>query len=302
MRLASNSRFWILLLLLISTAIALSLTWTDLMVGIVTQQQALHERLAVHIREINAAPWRVGGSLMVLSLFYGVFHAAGPGHGKAVLVTYLATQKENIRQSVAIAVAAAMVQASVAVGLISIIALVLGWTFSDTQQLGTQVQLGSYALVILLGLYITIQALRRLWSRNHEHCQHTPEVPETLNLRQTSALVLSMGLRPCSGALLVLIYAHLVGVYWFGVASTFMMAVGTALTVSIIAIASVVLRDRMTSTLSDSVHKDHHHHHHQHDHSSRSHWIRLAGGGVLLILGISLLVSGWSVGQDHPLF
>ena len=294
MRLAAP-RLWLTLLPLALAAALLSWVWSDLMLSIVTWQQALHERLADHIKDVRNAPWTVGGSLMALSLFYGVFHAAGPGHGKAVLITYLATQKENIRQSVMIAIAAALLQALVAVGLISVVALMLGWTFRDTQTLGTQVQLGSYALVIFLGLYIVIHTLNQLWQSRRAHCHHTPQVTSRLRLKQAVALIFSMGLRPCSGALLVLIYAHLVGVYAFGVAATFVMAIGTALTVSVLAIVSVLLRDRLQATTDAT----HHHHHHT---SMTPMWIRLAGGLILLALGIGLFMAGWGINQNHPLF
>lgn len=296
----TSRRFWITLLPLVTVGVILSWYWSDIMLSIVTYQQSLHERLADHIKQVNAQPWTVGGSLMLLSLFYGIFHAAGPGHGKAVLVTYLATQKENIRQAVGIAIAAALLQAVVAIGLISFVALLLEWSFRDTQQLGVQVQLASYGLVILLGLSIGFGALKQFWQNRgaHDHCHHAPALSNRLGMRQAITLVTSMGIRPCSGALLVLIYAHLVGVYAFGIASTFIMAVGTALTVSLIAVVSVVMRDRLKASMRED---DHHHHDHGHlpDHS---HWIRFAGAIVLVVLGTSLLVSGWTVNQSHPLF
>jgi nickel/cobalt exporter len=53
------------------------------------------------------------------------------------------------------------------------------------------------------------------------------------------AAIFAVGLRPCSGAILVLVFALAQGLFWAGVASTFIMGLGTALTVAAIATLAV---------------------------------------------------------------
>ncbi len=60
--------------------------------------------------------------------------------------------------------------------------------------------------------------------------------------RKTLAVVLSVGVRPCTGAILVLVFAFAQGLFWAGVAATFAMALGTAITVA--ALASLALGSR----------------------------------------------------------
>ena len=53
---------------------------------------------------------------------------------------------------------------------------------------------------------------------------------------------MAVGLRPCSGAILVLVFALAQGLFWIGVASTFVMGLGTAITVAAVATFAVGAR------------------------------------------------------------
>jgi nickel/cobalt exporter len=61
-------------------------------------------------------------------------------------------------------------------------------------------------------------------------------------LRRGLSAVVAVGLRPCSGAIIVLVFALAQGLFWIGVASTLVMGVGTAITVAAIAIVAVSAR------------------------------------------------------------
>jgi ABC-type nickel/cobalt efflux system permease component RcnA len=88
-----------------------------------------------------------------------------------------------------------------------------------------------------------------------EHCGHS-HGPEPTQLsgpggwRRGFGAVLTVGLRPCSGAILVLVFALAQGLFWAGVAATFVMGLGTAITVATIAVIAVSakgLAQRMTA-------------------------------------------------------
>src|SRR5207237_321498 len=77
-----------------------------------------------------------------------------------------------------------------------------------------------------------------------EHCGHShgPEPSELAGpggWQRGFGAVLAVGVRPCSGAILVLVFALAQGLFWAGVASTFIMGLGTAVTVAIIATLAV---------------------------------------------------------------
>ena len=118
-------------------------------------------------------------------------------------------------------------------------------------------------------------------------------MPEVKDLRgewswtRSLALAFAVGIRPCMGALLVLISANLMGLYWAGVASTFAMALGTFITVSLIAAVAVYAR-KAASRLArrDARWMD-----------WLSFGLRLGGGGVIAFLGAIMFLA--SLGTNH---
>ncbi|MFC5066886.1 DUF1007 family protein [Flaviflagellibacter deserti] len=191
----------------------------------------------------NAALFLLAG----LSFLYGVFHAAGPGHGKAVISSYLLATGETLRRGVAISFAAAMAQAVTAVAVVGVLAIILGAT---SQMMGIAtwwLEAISYGLIAALGISLLVRNGKRILGLGHVHdenCDHT-HIPEPADFagkfdwRQAGSAVLAIGLRPCTGALLILVFALAQGLIWTGVAATFAMALGTALTVGVIAAIAV---------------------------------------------------------------
>lgn len=291
--------------------------WSPLMSAIVLAQQQFHQQLSQHIVAFQQAPFTYGASLLGLSLAYGIFHAAGPGHGKAVLMTYLATQKETVRQGVYLSFAAALVQALMAIAIVSVIAQLLSLSYRSTQSLGTQVEQISYLLVLCMGVYLSGRTVYGYWKskkaqhihehqehhhdHKHEpHCDHNHEPGDACNhvvvpeqqagWGQRFSLVIAMGARPCSGALVVLLYARIVGEYWLGIAATLLMGLGTGITVAALGWFSVVARDWLTARIGHDL--GHHH---------APFWLRLSGGLILILLGWSLYSATGDVVQGHPL-
>src|SRR5262245_25988354 len=91
-------------------------------------------------------------TLMGVSFLYGVFHAAGPGHGKAVISSYLVANEETWKRGVALSFASAFLQALVAVVLVGIAAAVLNATAATMKMAVNVIETISYGLIILIGL------------------------------------------------------------------------------------------------------------------------------------------------------
>ncbi|MCW5716549.1 MAG: nickel/cobalt transporter [Bauldia sp.] len=230
-----------------------------------------------------------------MSFLYGIFHAAGPGHGKAVISAYLLASGETLRRGVLIAFASAFVQALVAIILVSIAAGILRVTAVTMNEATRVLEIGSYALIVVVGLWLLVTRVRgpghvhdhgiaaalpaggsggrrlatpihaagplraeRVATRDdgrrtaHDHGAggaahlHAPDpalLRRPMTLRGAWTAILAVGIRPCSGALIVLVFAMAQGLYAAGIASTLVMAVGTALTVSLLASIAVLARD-----------------------------------------------------------
>lgn len=231
---------------------------TGFMGWIFAQQAAFYREISAAIKAAKAdgsAAW----SLVTISFLYGVFHAAGPGHGKAVIASYMIADNATWKRGALLATISALVQALVAIALVGIAALVLGATARQMTGAVRWIEIAAYSLIVVFGLYLLWQKGRSLvaaWQGKdaHDHAHHDhghhhhhdhSHGPEPAELKGRNwfrrGLVASVaaGMRPCSGAIIVLVFALAQGIFLSGVAATFAMAVGVAITVTTIALLAV---------------------------------------------------------------
>ena len=298
---------WLLAALMLLAGVLLWQHWSQILLQSVLWQKGLNREMTQLLQQVAAQPQQAGFTLMGFSLAYGVLHALGPGHGKVVISTFLATHPTKLKTSMKLTLLAALLQGGVAIGLVTLM-LVLLQTSSRQLHLGSYwLEKGSYLLVMALGVWVGWRALRALRQllrpaakmkihamrphhQHDEHCgcghAHLPSAAQmdgAVSGKTQALVVLSMGLRPCSGAIMMLLFAKVIGVYWWGVMSAVAMAIGTALTVS--AMGLLVQRSRHLAEKLGSVNGD-----------SRQAKIVLAAlglaGGVVLLLAGMLLWQG----------
>lgn len=234
--------------------------------ALVNYQGQLHHQLADALRALrDGSTLHAALVLGGLSLLYGVVHAVGPGHGKAVVSSYLVADGRTIRSGIALAFAAALAQAMTAVLIVLIGWFGLGLAGFQLTQVAAQAESASFALVGGLGCAMIVNGAARLFGYVRElrsgsagyphdagrceesaHCascghNHAPMLPTSgPNPRwHVAGIILAVGARPCSGALIVLVFALVNGLLLAGIASTLAMALGTAVTVSALAALSV---------------------------------------------------------------
>ena len=196
-------------------------------------------------------------SLLLVGFAYGVFHAAGPGHGKGVISAYLVADEKALRKGFALSLAAALVQALVAIAIVAIVSLALRATAATMNKLAMNVELASFLAVALLGAVIAwrkagkflgvVALARNPYAAVQDDCDHVhmpppEELGRLKRLRDMAGVALAAGIRPCAGALIVLVFALSQGVFAAGIAATFAMALGTALTTGAIAALAVFFK------------------------------------------------------------
>ena len=192
------------------------------------------------LRTDPAAAW----SLVGLGFAYGVFHAAGPGHGKAVISSYILSSERALAKGLVLSLAAALLQSIIAIALVGAVFILVGGTAATMDRTANVVELSGFALVALLGAVVTwrkagkVLGLLRL--RDGQigaagadcGCDHVhlppPEQLERSSPREMAAIALGAGIRPCAGAILVLVLALSQHLLWAGVAATLAMGLGTA--------------------------------------------------------------------------
>jgi nickel/cobalt exporter len=316
---------------------------------LLAKQSVFYREMSSTIRAAKSdgsAVW----TLLAISFAYGIFHAAGPGHGKAVISSYLVANQETARRGIALSFVSAMLQSLVAVLIVAIGAWLLNVTAKTMCGAERVIEIASYALIAAFGARLVwvkgASFMRALQLRtaspalalasvpafhghglhdhaehdhaghrhadhghvhhhhdhshadhdhahahdhehghvHDEHCGHSHgPLPSELagpgGWRRGLSAIFAVGLRPCSGAILVLVFALAQGLFWAGIAATFAMGLGTAITVASIAVLAVSARGvaRRLSGASDG------------DGALIMRGIEFAAAGLVLLFGVGLL-------------
>jgi ABC-type nickel/cobalt efflux system permease component RcnA len=188
-----------------------------------------------------AAVW----SLVGLSALYGAAHAAGPGHGKALLAAAAVAGAERPVGLALLAAAASLAQALTAIAVVyggfALLALSpMGALRSDATVFAPL----AYAAAGLFGLLFAWRGLRALAGSHAHGCGcHAPQAGGAGLWRERAAIVAAVAARPCGGAMIVLAVAWMAGAPWAGVAGALAMAGGVAAVTAAVALGGFAFRD-----------------------------------------------------------
>jgi ABC-type nickel/cobalt efflux system permease component RcnA len=253
---------------------------------LMAEQSSLTHLIAAKVHALHgqsSAAWGLVG----LGLAYGAVHAAGPGHGKAVLASYMLANETSLKRGATMALMAALLQALIAIALVGAAGFVFQATASQMTHAADWIELASYCSVAAIGAWLVwrkgsalIAVLREhaqrrravasapayagvAWGRptfslsaayragapdapgeladecGHMHMPDPAQLDGAFSWRAAVGTVIAAGARPCSGAILVLVFAMAQGLFAAGVAAAFAMAIGTAVTTAALAWVAV---------------------------------------------------------------
>ncbi|RAX39911.1 nickel/cobalt transporter [Rhizobium tropici] len=268
------------------------------------EQQAFYRALTRSIEAMRQDPWQLW-TLIGLSFAYGIFHAAGPGHGKAVISSYMVANEIELKRGIGISFVSALIQGLVAVLVVGAAYFVLRGSGITMTMATNAMEITSFVMVILFGSWLLFRKLRAMMQSRAQrqemqlatsagpvsvslfegaatgtdstrgfarsgavmstasgyqcydpahaagdgaYCEtcghaHLPDPKmlsnEKFSVREAWSAIIAVGLRPCSGALLVMTFSMLNGLYLGGLLSVLAMSIGTALTVSLLAMIAV---------------------------------------------------------------
>ena len=272
------------LILGLGVAAALAVLWLTggyaaLQAWVVQAQREAQTTLAAAVRAIKTNQPGALAGLLTICFSYGVLHAAGPGHGKMLIGGYGMGRRVPVLALSSIALAASLVQAGVAVAVVYAGVAVLGWTRDQTNGVAENIMAPAGMVAIAgVGLWLMwrgFRGMRRAWAveapaehqhdhdhdhlhdPNHvhdDHCGHAhgpslDEVSKLTGWRDTAALIAGIAVRPCSGALFLLILTWQLGIGLAGIAGTFAMGFGTALVTIGVALLAVWAREGALASL-----------------------------------------------------
>jgi ABC-type nickel/cobalt efflux system permease component RcnA len=292
-----------------------------------TQQQDFYRALTGALKTMKqdgSGTWVLVG----LSFAYGVFHAAGPGHGKAVISSYMLANEVALRRGVLLSLLAAILQGLTAIVLMAAVFLLLRGTSISMTDASWFLEIASYALVTGFGLWLLwrkaglrlvslfrarpAHSLSAAAPHDHDHhhhahdghghahhhhhhghahgpgeaCDHDhmpdPELigGDDFDWRTAWTAIGAVGLRPCTGALIVLSFAFLNGLWVAGIISVLAMSLGTAITVSVLATLAVTAKNWAVyfaggGSRSAAIHAA----------------IEIVGAALVFLLGLTLLMA-----------
>lgn len=261
---------------------------------ILSTQQKLNRDMAQAVRDIKSGGSTYAAAVLAfIGFMYGVLHAAGPGHGKAIISSYVLANERTVRRGIFLSFLAALFQALSAIAIVGVLAIALNATSLTIKSTENWIETISWALVALIGAWMLTGEVRKLLARRpapqpagaavvevyhyengrrhvqklelnaphrhgdhdccdhhhvshghddccgHEHMPSPKDLEGDLSWGKALAIAGSIGIRPCTGAILVLIFSLSQGMLWAGILATFAMAIGTAITTSALAALAV---------------------------------------------------------------
>ena len=227
-------------------------------------QRELNDSLAAVTQSLQGSRTLAGLLLVLgLSLAYGVFHAAGPGHGKTVVSSYFVANEPKVSQVLLVGNLIALVHALSALTVVLVLSFVVrGFLSSGVDQANGYIQKVSFALIAGIGLYLLVQRIRgRAHHHGHFHAhdhgseeghghaeEHSHEHGHELalsgrrGLRNLLVIALPAGMIPCPGAIAVIVFALSLHMFWVSVISVAAMSVGMGITISVAALLVVLAK------------------------------------------------------------
>jgi len=234
-------------------------------------QEAAQRAMAGGLRAVRAGEPGAVATLMALCFGYGVAHAAGPGHGKLLIGGYGLARRVPLGRLAGLALASSLAQAGTAVALVYAGVLLLDWSRTQMTGLADSVlNAASYAAVAAIGLWLVLRGARGLARRagapapgapalpaadacagcGHAHGPSTAQAAEVRSLRDAALVVGGIAIRPCTGALFVLILTWRMGIEAAGIAAVVAMGLGTATVTVAVALAAVAFREGTFAALA----------------------------------------------------
>ncbi|HCR3983706.1 TPA: nickel/cobalt transporter [Kluyvera ascorbata] len=284
------------LLLLLASALTLHAHWNTFIQWCLATQITLHRYLVMYLLQLNNHEYSGGLWLLVGAFLYGVLHAIGPGHGKFIVTTYLSTNKESLLAARVVPFIGSLMQGISAILFVFILAVGFNLASGDLSTSRWYVEKISAVMIGAFGLFIIYQALRSLRPRRlaisalkplHHHgencgCGHhgVGTLLAESDWKTRLGVILAIGARPCSGAIMILMFANALGIVTWGIAAVMTMALGTALSILGLSLAVRYARERTVAMFGGV---------------SGPRWVipavKIAGGAMLIVFAIVLYLT-----------
>ena len=240
------------------------------------QQMLLNERISHQFKAVrDTGSSTAFFTILALAFFYGVLHAAGPGHGKSIVAAYFVANEARWTSGVVMGGIISLLQGLTAIVVVFLLSLVLKTSQMAIENNGAMVEFISYGLVVLIGLVLFYRAVtgkghnhhhgpvsfghdhhghdhhacghdhgHHDHDHHHDHAHdHHHQAPAGGSFRRI--LTLAAGVAPCASAIIIMLFALANGAMLVGTIAVLSLSLGMGLTVSAIGVLSILARGLM---------------------------------------------------------
>lgn len=212
-------------------------------------QRSLNKRLAELTKKLKETESKKTLFIIIFITFiYGVIHALGPGHGKTLTFSYFLSNKVNIKKGIFVGCTIGFLHAFSALVLVLILYFIIkNSTLQNVESMSRVMKMISYCLIALIGLFLIVKNVFNIKRKR------VIEEKETGSLKSTKSIIpfsFAVGLIPCTGVTIVLLFSLSLGVLKIGIISTISMALGMATTISLIGIFTIFTKENVIKLLS----------------------------------------------------
>lgn len=283
----TKTGFTLVALAILASLIALFIQWTAFQAWSLQTQIQLHRLLVTHLLQINSGQYSAGLWLVGVTFIYGILHAVGPGHGKFIVTTWLTTHKPPSGVALSVPFLGSLVQGVSAIAFVFILAIGFNLTTGDLSLSRWYLEKASAVFIAALGVMMMVKAWRAEKHQEHHHhegCGHNHGITTepVSDWKSWLGIIIATGVRPCSGALTVLLFASVIGITRWGMFAVMTMALGTGMALVTLALFVRHFRHRAGELwLAET--------------SPRLHQLlklaRVAGGALLILFALVLFLT-----------
>ncbi|HCY84408.1 MAG TPA: hypothetical protein DHV36_04665 [Desulfobacteraceae bacterium] len=212
---------------------------SKIFVKIILWQQQLRAKMSGLIREAKATGKMTPLIVLLGAAFlYGVVHSAGPGHGKAVALSYIFSCKPGLMRGLIFGNILALTHGCSGIALVLGVKFIFQTSMSGSLETMTfYTQAVSFGLISALGFAIFGNTLYR-WIRKTPHEKSVESVPPSI-YQNPMLTAMAVGIVPCPGVVMVMLFSISMGMTWLGMILGVTIALGMASTITLIVLAGM---------------------------------------------------------------
>jgi ABC-type nickel/cobalt efflux system permease component RcnA len=182
--------------------------------------------------------------ILFITFIYGIVHALGPGHGKTVIFSYFLSERAQVKKGIVVGTLIGFLHAGSALILVLVLYFIIQQSFlRPIEDLSRIIKLISYGLITLIGLFLLSKTIIGL--RKEKRAEKRIN-DSSVTTKGIIPFAIAVGIIPCTGAVIVLLFSISMGILGIGIISTLCMALGMATTISLVGVSTILAKKVVT--------------------------------------------------------